>query len=755
MGRLAVMARLAHKPSHRSRHSCRSFHHLRHRSILVTLCPIADRHRTSVVGDEPLTSFRDRPAWPRCLQPRDQWRPDRHRVVVVRHLSRACHRGNRRPLLRLCRRLVRRHTAALPRGIDQHPLPGAGAHHHCRSGSEPLGQSRPAHSHHRLDLFAQDCPDGARRCARYHDPRFRDGGEIAGGRRLVGDASRASAECHQRPSGRVCAAGRLCTGSHRLARVSWLRSPPTDPGMGAHHEREPIAHHLLAHDRPGARLHARLACRWAQSFHGRSRAHPGSHCAAGREMSDDPLVKIVNLDFSYREGNSWAQVLHRVNFTITRGEVFGLVGESGCGKSTVAYQLMAYRRDNGRIEGGGIFFKDADLQTLDRPSLDHLRGNRISLVPQNPTTALSPGMRVGRQVAEVLEFHAAFKSQELPRIEELFSLVGLPDPSTIGHRYPHQLSGGQQQRVAIAMALACEPDLLVLDEPTTGLDVTTQEQIVELLKDLRTRLRMSMLYVTHDLGVLAQIADRVGVMYAGRMVEIAPTAELFALPRHPYTRGLIASIPQIDQVNRASGIVLRGLLKRDQLPRGCPFQPRCDFADPVCADDVQILEVVGEQHQVACHRWRNIAASRRDPVVRKADPPVVCSEPLLAVEHVRLSYGRSKAWLSFLSRPEREVVQDLSFTIRAGETFALVGESGSGKSTIARAASGLLPPMQGTISFEGHPLPALVGARPGEIRRQIQYVFQNPDASLNPRATIGTILARPIEMFFGASHRWS
>ena len=466
--------------------------------------------------------------------------------------------------------------------------------------------------------------------------------------------------------------------------------------------------------------------------------------------SAGPCVDVSDLDFAYRDGDGWTKVLHGVTFTIAPGEAFGLVGESGCGKSTVAYQLLGFRRESGRILDGRILFQGTNLGTLDRPGLDRLRGNRMSLVPQNPTTALSPGMRIGRQLIETLQYHRAFAGREVDRVVELLRLVGLPSPETLSARYPHELSGGQQQRVCIAMALACEPDLVVLDEPTTGLDVTTQEQIVGLLTDLRARLGMAMLYVTHDLGVLAQVADRVGVMYAGRMVEIASTHELFARPKHPYTQGLIASIPRVETVHGGGGPALKGLLRRHELPPGCPFEPRCSFADGACKTDAQKLEAVDDGHLVACRMWQAIDGSR--PTTAERGTPEArpsSSRPVLEVSGLHIGYGRDGGLARILSRVAPDVVEDLSFTVGAREIFALVGESGSGKSTVARAVSGLVPPRKGSIRFDGESLPSRVGARTGDVRRRIQYIFQNPDASLNPRARIGRILARPIEMFFG------
>ena len=469
----------------------------------------------------------------------------------------------------------------------------------------------------------------------------------------------------------------------------------------------------------------------------------------------EPVVRVSNLKVSYRQNDSWLRVLHSVDFTIARGEILGLVGESGCGKSTVGLQLLGYRHSNMRAEGGQVLFKGTDLLKLKRRDLDRLRGDRIGFVPQNPTTALNPGIRIGQQVSETLLLHqrATGEAKALERAAELCELVGLPEPRRILSRFPHQLSGGQQQRVCIAMATACDPDLVVLDEPTTGLDVTTQEQIIELLVDLRARLGTAMLYVTHDLGLLAQIADRVGVMYAGHMVETAPSGDLFGAPRHPYTKGLIASVPRIDDAVGASGTPLRGSLRRKDLPPGCPFAPRCSHDEPSCWERRQVLDDVRVDHQVACQRWREIVDQRAPAHVIPLRAASRQPEPILSLSDVTISYGERPGVLGrFAPGKPFVAVRDVSLVIAKGETFALVGESGSGKSTVARAVSGLLAPRAGQIRFNGAPIAASHRDRTAEERRRIQFIFQNPDASLNPRTPIGNILARPLQLF-GATRR--
>jgi peptide/nickel transport system ATP-binding protein len=449
------------------------------------------------------------------------------------------------------------------------------------------------------------------------------------------------------------------------------------------------------------------------------------------------LVEVRGLSVAYRHGEGWSRVVDDVSFAIVPGEVFGLVGESGCGKSTIALQLLGYRHPTLKVEGGTVLFKGQAVTGMSRAGLDKLRGDRIAFVPQNPTTALNPGIRVGAQLAEpVMAHHRASGADTRARMAETLALVGLPSDAAFLRRYPHQLSGGQQQRICIAMALACDPDLLVLDEPTTGLDVTTQEQILYLLNQVRARIGLAMLYVTHDLALLSQIADRIGVMYAGHMVEYAPTREVFLAPKHPYTQGLIASIPGIEAANARP---LRGLLRRQELPAGCPFAPRCEYATERCFAEPQQLEPIDAASAVACWRWREIVPERgvpEPPVENHARPGV----PVLALDNVNVVYGSGSR--SFCA------VNDVSFDIAEREVFALVGESGSGKSTLAKAISGLEAPAAGAIALRGVKLGATVKDRAAEQLRLVQYVFQNPDASLNPRTRIGTSIARPLQHFF-------
>ena len=429
-----------------------------------------------------------------------------------------------------------------------------------------------------------------------------------------------------------------------------------------------------------------------------------------------------------------------------RGETFGLAGESGCGKSSIANLLLGHRRGESRITAGRILFDGQDLLALPREALQRLRGSRVALVPQNPATALSPAMRVGRQIEEVLlaKGRAATREDAARQVAALFAHVALPDPDRLPHRYPHELSGGQQQRVIIAMALACEPDLVVLDEPTTGLDVTTQAEILRLLQKLQVEHGMAMLYVTHDLRVLSSIAHQVGVMYAGQMVEVGPADLIFRNPQHPYTRGLLASTP--DGPFRGRG--LRGLFNRSDLPQGCPFAPRCDHAIAACRTTRPAHEPIVEGHVVACLRWRELDGDREMEDAPPASPARPQREPgpLLEVDRVRLAY-RYVGW-PWARRPI-SVVQDASLTVSRGEIVALVGESGSGKSTLARAVAGLIAPDAGGLRFTGHPLGGSLRDRPPGLRRAIQLIFQNPDASLNPRSRVGAIIGRPLRLFSG------
>ena len=386
------------------------------------------------------------------------------------------------------------------------------------------------------------------------------------------------------------------------------------------------------------------------------------------------VLKIAGLSIAYKVPGGWHGAVEGVSLSVAGGEVLGLVGESGSGKSTIGQAIMGHIARGARFEGR-ITVAGSEVLALSRGALQNLRGGVVGFVPQNPTTALNPAMRVGAQMAEVLRRHSAMTPDEIAaRCVELARDVGLAEPEAMLRRYPHQLSGGQQQRIAIAIALACRPALIVLDEPTTGLDVTVQRQIVELLIRLRAEHRVAMLYITHDLPLLATLADRIAVMQQGRLVEIGTTAAIVRHPVEPYTKALIAAVPDPD----------------------CPVPP-----------------------------------PRQDP-------------PVLEARGLEVVYAGG-----FLRRRPPPTVAEVDLVLGETETVALIGESGSGKSTTARALCGLIRRSGGEVRFDGRPLVSGLAQRSGADLKDIQYVFQNPDASLNPRRTVAEILERPLQVFHG------
>lgn len=468
-----------------------------------------------------------------------------------------------------------------------------------------------------------------------------------------------------------------------------------------------------------------------------------------------PWLHVDGLTIGYRARDGTVRpVVREVSLTIARGERLGIVGESGCGKSTLALALLGYLRPGGLVLSGAVRFDGFDLLRLAPPALQRLRGGRIALVPQNAGQSLTPSMPVGAQVAEVLAVHRGLgPAAARARAVELLAGVRLPAPQTLARRYPHELSGGQQQRVAIAMALAGEPELLVLDEPTTGLDVTTQAHVLDLLDDIGERTGAAMVYVSHDLGVIARASDRLAVMYAGEIVEGGSTGDLFAEQRHPYTRGLLASALRLDRP-----VLPQAMPGQPPAPgfhgSGCAFAPRCAFADPACVAVPPALEATGGDRLVRCHHWRRAAIAETielDPHPRHSLSSDTA--PLVELHDVSVTYARRGA-AAFLRRALGDpapppTVHAITLTLRRGATLALVGESGSGKSTIARAIAGLQPLHNGGMRLGGANLALPVQRRPVDMRRRVQLVFQNPDASLNPRHTVGEILDRPQRLFFG------
>jgi peptide/nickel transport system ATP-binding protein len=442
-----------------------------------------------------------------------------------------------------------------------------------------------------------------------------------------------------------------------------------------------------------------------------------------------PVLAVEGLRVELLRGSP---IVEDVSFALAAGEILGLVGESGSGKTTTALALLGYARPGVRVAAGSVRVDGTDVLGVAESQRRRLRGRLVSYVPQDPSTALSPSMRVGDQVAEMLRIHFPDRNADAavgPALER----VQLPADRAFRRRYPHQLSGGQQQRLSIAVALVGEPPLVVLDEPTTGLDVVTQARILGEIGRLQRELGVTMVYVTHNLAVVAAIAGRVAVMYAGRIVEEGPTGAVLRSPRHPYTRGLISSIPDHKVPRQLHGMpgVAVGVGER---PAGCAFAPRCPQRVPRCVGELPELEQVAAGHRVRCFEW-----ARTPPL--QLEPPLderaagAATAALLAVEALRAEHRGGLGSVV--------AADDVSFVIEAGECVALVGESGSGKTTIARCVAGLHSPAAGRILLDGDPLAARAGDRPREARRRIQIVFQNPTDSLNPRHRVADEIARP------------
>ncbi len=434
-----------------------------------------------------------------------------------------------------------------------------------------------------------------------------------------------------------------------------------------------------------------------------------------------------------------------VSMEIHRGEVLGLVGESASGKTTVGTSLLDYQRRGAKIAGGHVEIDGQDILAMDPAALRGIRGGAISYVPQDSSAALNPALRIGKQLMEILEVHGFGSSaaDREARLAQMMAEVLLPSDKAFLRRYPHQLSGGQQQRVAIAMAFANRPKVIVLDEPTTALDVTTQAHVLDTVRDLTRSYGVAALYITHDLAVVANLADRIAVMYAGRVVEIGTRDELFDAGHHPYTRKLLASIPDITGERALRGIP--GWAPRPgQRPSGCAFTPRCDWAIDKCTEEFPPVEQVSPGHRVRCWRYEEVGAQRYTDDIHLRDKSL--SERAAEVSQI-ISVRNVVAYYQ-----HKETLHDITISLSERRCLSLVGESGSGKTTLARCIAGLHPhKIVGDIEFMGKPLARDARGRSRATRQAIQYIFQSPYSSLNPRKTIAQILSQPLKVFFDLS----
>jgi len=475
-------------------------------------------------------------------------------------------------------------------------------------------------------------------------------------------------------------------------------------------------------------------------------------------LSGAPVLKVEDLAIAYKVRGGEVEAVQNVSFEIHRGESLGVVGESGCGKSTVAWSIVNFLGNNGYVKRGSIKFMGQELVGKQGEELRQLRGDQIAMVYQDPMQALNPSMRLGEQMKEVLTVHRNLSEAEAEkRCVQMLERVYMPDPASVMRRYPHQISGGQQQRVVIAMALLNNPALLIMDEPTTALDVTVEAAVLDLVAELRRDFDTAIIFISHNLGVVARVCNQVGVMYAGEMVERATVNELFKAPKHPYTQGLLRALPKLGSEKASS--VLYPIPGRvpppNARPAGCIFAPRCDYARDRCTHERPQLRPLNLNSSVRCHFAEEIDPVQWTPPADLLLPQLgekqISSEPLLTLQDLKKYYpvqGSSLRDVVGLGEKRQvKAVENVSFVVPKGSTLGIVGESGCGKSTLVKTIIGLENSTSGKAEFMGFDITGDLGTRNVKLIQELQMVFQNPDATMNPSYTVGQQIGRPMLRF--------
>lgn len=472
-----------------------------------------------------------------------------------------------------------------------------------------------------------------------------------------------------------------------------------------------------------------------------------------------PVLELENVAIAYKVRGGEIEAVQNVTFSIEQGESYGIVGESGCGKSTVAWSIINFLGANGYVKRGSIRFQGQEMVGKKGEELRKLRGNQIAMVYQDPMQSLNPSMRIGSQMKEVLTVHLDMGDDEAAKkCLHMLERVHMPDAANVMERYPHQLSGGQQQRVIIGMALLNNPALLIMDEPTTALDVTVEAAVLDLVAELRHEFDTAIMFITHNLGVVARVTSKVGVMYAGEMVERANVTDLFANPQHPYTQGLIRCVPKLGSDKGSS--VLYPIIGRvpppDNRPRGCVFWPRCDYVRKKCREDrPQLRHIEGTPTWARCHYCEDIDAAQWKPD-EEMDLPTVTKtstdvENILSLDKLQKYYPVSGSTLKDLIglNPKRQVkaLEGASFDVPTGQCLGIVGESGCGKSTLIKTIIGLEKSTSGEGRFLGFDITDKITDRDVKLVQELQMVFQNPDSTMNPSFTIGQQIGRPMHRF--------